>query len=45
MQQVQFISTTPEQLQESILKGLKSQLDELKKGIPTKATRRVFKSR
>ncbi len=31
MQQVQFISTTPEQLQESILKGVKSQLDELKK--------------
>jgi len=31
MQQVQFIQTTPEQLQESILQGVKSQLDELKK--------------
>ncbi|WP_026914218.1 helix-turn-helix domain-containing protein [Christiangramia portivictoriae] len=31
MSQVQFIQTTPEQLQESILKGVKNQLDELKK--------------
>lgn len=30
MQQVQFIQTTPEKLQESILKGIKSQLEKLK---------------
>lgn len=31
MQQVQFISTSPEQLQDAILKGVKLQLDELRK--------------
>ena len=31
MQQVQFISITPEQLQNSIIEGVKSQLEELKK--------------
>lgn len=31
MTQVQFIQTTPEQLQEAILKGVKQQLEELKK--------------
>lgn len=30
MQQVQLISLTPEQLQEAILKGVKTQIDELK---------------
>lgn len=31
MSQIQFIQITPEQLQEAILQGVKSQLDELKK--------------
>lgn len=31
MSQVQFIQTTPEQLQEAILTGVKQQLEELKK--------------
>ena len=31
MPQLQFIQTTPEQLQDAILKGVKLQLDELKK--------------
>ncbi len=31
MQQVQFISTSPEQLQDAILQGVKLQLDELRK--------------
>ncbi len=31
MQTIQFISITPEQLQDSIIKGVKIQLDELKK--------------
>lgn len=31
MQQVQFIQTTPEQLQKAILEGVKLQLEELKK--------------
>ena len=31
MQQVQFISITPEQLQNSIIEGVKSQLEDLKK--------------
>ena len=31
MQQVQFISITPEQLQNSIIEGVKTQLEELKK--------------
>ena len=30
MQQVQLISLTPEQLQEAIIKGVKTQIDELK---------------
>jgi len=31
MPQLQFIQTTPEQLQEAILQGVKKQLEELKK--------------
>ncbi len=31
MPQVQFIQTTPEQLQDAILQGVKQQLEELKK--------------
>lgn len=31
MSQVQFIQTTPEQLQEAILQGIKQQLEQLKK--------------
>jgi hypothetical protein len=31
MRQVQFISITPEQLQKSIIEGVKNQLEELKK--------------
>ena len=31
MQQVQFIQTTPEQLQDAILQGVRQQLEELKK--------------
>ena len=31
MPQVQFIQTTPEQLQDAILQGVKKQLEELKK--------------
>lgn len=31
MQQVQFIQTTPQQLQDAILQGVKHQLEELKK--------------
>ena len=31
MQQIQFISITPEQLQDKIINGVKSQLEDLKK--------------
>ncbi len=33
---IQFIQTTPEQLQEAIIEGVKSQLDELKKNFEPK---------
>jgi excisionase family DNA binding protein len=33
---VQFIAVTPEQLQDAILEGVKSQLDDLKKGFQPK---------
>ena len=36
MQQVQFIQTTPEQLQDAILQGVKLQLEELKKDFQPK---------
>ena len=36
MQQIQFISTTPEQLQNAIINGVKSQLEELKKSFQPK---------
>jgi hypothetical protein len=36
MQQVQFISITPEQLQNAIINGVKSQLEELKKSFQPK---------
>jgi hypothetical protein len=36
MQQVQFISITPEQLQNAIIKGVKLQLEELKKSFQPK---------
>ncbi|MDP3946508.1 MAG: helix-turn-helix domain-containing protein [Lutibacter sp.] len=36
MQQVQFISVTPQQLQEAIIQGVKIQLDELKKSFEPK---------
>ena len=37
MQQIQFISTTPEQLQKVITENVKSQLEELKKSFQPKA--------
>lgn len=37
MQQVQFIQTTPQQLQDAILQGVKAQLDELRKEFQPKA--------
>ncbi len=36
MQQVQFISVTPEQIQESILNGVKVQIEQLKKDFQPK---------
>lgn len=46
MQQVQFISITPEQLQNAIIEGVKSQLEELKKTFqpkePTKYVTRNY---
>ncbi len=36
MQQLQFISITPEQLQNAIINGVKSQLEELKKSFQPK---------
>lgn len=36
MQTVQFIQVTPEQLQESIVQGVKTQLEELKKHLQPK---------
>lgn len=36
MQQVQFISVTPEQLQDAIIEGVKLQLNELKKNFEPK---------
>lgn len=36
MQQLQFIGTTPEQLQKAIAENLKSQLEELKKSFQPK---------
>lgn len=36
MQQVQFISVTPEQLQSAIIEGVKIQLEELKKNFEPK---------
>lgn len=36
MQQLQFIQITPEQLEEAILKGVKVQLEELKKDFQPK---------
>ena len=36
MKTVQFIQTSPEQLQDAILKGVKSQLDDLKKNFEPK---------
>ena len=37
MEQVQFISVTPEQLQHAIIEGVKSQLQDLKKHFEPKA--------
>lgn len=37
MQQLQFIQTTPEQLQEAILQGVKTQLEQLSKNFQPKA--------
>lgn len=36
MQQIQFIQVTPEQLQDAIIEGVKSQIDDLKKNFQAK---------
>lgn len=36
MKQIQFISITPEQLQDAIIEGVKNQLEELKKNFEPK---------
>jgi hypothetical protein len=42
MQQIQFIQISPEQLQEAIIEGVKTQLDELKNYLPSKEPKRYL---